>query len=99
MQYHNNQRGRPYQRGPQRGRGVYRQPREQSTTPELPVGLLIKDLRPEALASSAASFKPVACITNCSVVASWNWTGAKQPEMLIPGQFREKPFSHRAAED
>ncbi|KAI0127341.1 geranylgeranyl pyrophosphate synthetase [Xylariales sp. AK1849] len=84
MQY-NYGRGRPYQRGGQRGGRDYRQRREAPTTPELPLGPLIKEVKPEDLASSAASFKQTACITDCSVVASWNWTNTKHPEMLIPG--------------
>ncbi|KAI3316733.1 hypothetical protein HD806DRAFT_552044 [Xylariaceae sp. AK1471] len=84
MQY-KYQRGRPHQRGGQRGRRYNWQLREISTTPELPLGPLMQDLRSNDLASSAASFRAAACITNCSVVASWNWTNAKHPEMFIPG--------------
>ncbi|KAI1851824.1 hypothetical protein JX265_013181 [Neoarthrinium moseri] len=53
--------------------------------PEHPLGDLIKELRPTDLTGSAASFEPAACITNCSVIASWNWTRTTHPEMLIPG--------------
>src|SRR4051812_33464347 len=93
---HNSWRGRPSNRGGQRGshRGGrdYRPFREAPTTPELPLGPLLKDLRHDAVGSSAAHFKPAACITNCSLVASWNWTNAKHPEMLIPGRFRRGTF-------
>lgn len=84
---HNNRRGYPLQHGGQRGRRGYRQMREIPLTPELPLGFLIKELRSDDLASSAVSLRPVASITKCDIVATWNWTNAKHPEMLIPGEF------------
>lgn len=81
-------RGRGNWRGHQRG--SFRRPQLQveQELPELPMGPLIDELEVNVFTSDSIQYKPIARITDCTVVASWNWTNARAPVMLIPGKLK-----------
>ncbi|KAK7937254.1 uncharacterized protein PG986_014122 [Apiospora aurea] len=87
--YYNSSRGSSYWRGGGRSRGG-RYPHVTSRpiipdTPEHPLGTLVKELRSVDLAEKAADHEQHATITDCQLVASYNWTNSPSPTMLMPG--------------
>lgn len=85
-------RGRGNWRGYQRGSFRRPQLRVEQELPELPMGPLIDEFEVNVFTSDSIQYKPIARITNCTIVASWNWTNATAPEMLIPGKLKHQYF-------
>ncbi|KAK8022774.1 hypothetical protein PG993_013541 [Apiospora rasikravindrae] len=86
--YYNSSRGSSYWRGGGRSRGG-RYPHSTSRpimpdTPEHPLGPFVKDFRAADLAAKAAEHDQHAVITDCQLVASYNWTNSSSPTMLMP---------------
>ncbi|ETS74369.1 hypothetical protein PFICI_14235 [Pestalotiopsis fici W106-1] len=79
-------RGRANWRGYRRGTLGRFPPQEVEDLPELPLGPSINEYNAHEFSKDITRYKSIARITNCSVVASWNWTNARAPEMLIPGK-------------
>ncbi|KAK8109231.1 hypothetical protein PG984_015032 [Apiospora sp. TS-2023a] len=87
--YYNSSRGNSYWRGGGRSRGGrYAQGPSRPIvpdTPDHPLGPLVKELRSGDLASKAAQHEQHAAITDCQLVASYNWTSSASPTVLMPG--------------
>ncbi|KAK8057102.1 hypothetical protein PG996_011039 [Apiospora saccharicola] len=87
--YYNSSRGNSYWRGGGRSRGGrYAQGPSRPVvpdTPDHPLGPLVKELRSGDLAGKAAQHEQHAAITDCQLVASYNWTSSASPTFLMPG--------------
>jgi hypothetical protein len=73
-------RGRPYQR---QGPKAPKTPE----TPAPPLGAFLQSLNREDLSKVSTAFSETAVITDCSIVASYNWLEGKtkEPAILVPG--------------
>ncbi|KAK8013230.1 hypothetical protein PG991_009501 [Apiospora marii] len=87
--YYNSSRGNSYWRGGGRSRGGrYAQGHSRPIvpdTPDHPLGPLVKELRSDDLAGKASQNEQHATVTDCQLVASYNWTSSPSPTMLMPG--------------
>ncbi|KAK8091503.1 hypothetical protein PG997_001864 [Apiospora hydei] len=87
--YTNHSRGSSYWRGGGRSRGGKYPPRHlrpvTTDAPGHPLGTLVKELQSADLAEKAAEHEQHATITDCQLVASYNWTSSPSPTMLMPG--------------
>ncbi|WQF90082.1 hypothetical protein CDEST_15096 [Colletotrichum destructivum] len=50
-----------------------------------PLGLLVEKVDVAELAKPAKRYRSTAQVTNCELVASYNWLDKKQPTVMIPG--------------
>ncbi|KAK8117386.1 uncharacterized protein PG998_005667 [Apiospora kogelbergensis] len=86
--YFKSSRGGAYWRGGHSRGGRYPYGPPKPVVPDIPghpLGSLIKELRSADLTTEAADHEQHASITDCQLVASYNWTNSPTPTMLMPG--------------
>lgn len=68
------------------GKGFYQtQTHAKPSTPSLPLGPLLKSFSLDDLSGSHHDKDGQVQITNCQVVASYNWMEKSKPTMVMPG--------------
>ncbi|KAK2035985.1 geranylgeranyl pyrophosphate synthetase [Colletotrichum somersetense] len=63
----------------------WRQPEPEALSPAPPFGPLVETIGIAELSGPAAQFKASAHVTNCELVASYNWLDKTAPSIVIPG--------------
>ncbi|KAK1966835.1 geranylgeranyl pyrophosphate synthetase [Colletotrichum sublineola] len=63
----------------------WRQPEPETPSPAPPFGPLVEKVDIAELSKPAAQFEASARVTNCELVASYNWLDKTAPSILVPG--------------